>query len=181
MTEVIIEDVHTKDMIESELMYCIGDKGSMLTLARFMHLCRKKSPYIHGGVVSDKDRVVAKIITNQMTLADSSFDAMITDELAAVSRAFEIVETEKNTGQKSIIPPYGPEWLADFMTAVADAMPSLTPDAMLHKTPMVLLIHLAAASHRKNGGVTKRPENVEEAYRKLMELSDQSEQTTDET
>lgn len=181
MTEVIVKDVHTQDMINDELMYCIGDNDSMLTLARFMRLCYKQSPYIYGGVVSDKDRVTAKITTNQMTLADSLFDEKITDELAAVNRAFEIVITEKDTGQKSIIPPYGPEWLADFMTAVADAMPSLTPDVMLRKTPMVLLIHLAAASHRKNGGVTKRPENVEEAYQKLMELSNQSEQTTDET
>lgn len=175
MTEVIIEDVHTKTQIQSELMYCIGDNGSMLTLARFMRLCYNHSPYIYGGVVSEKDRIIAKIAVNQKKLDDGSFDVEITDELAAVSRAFEIVETEKGTGQKSIIPPYGPEWLTDFMAAVADAMPSLTPDVMLHKTPMVLLVHLGAASHRKNGGVTKRPANVEEAYKKLIELSNQPE------
>lgn len=175
MTEVIIEDVHTKTQIKSELMYCIGDNDSMLTLARFMRLCHMHSPYIFGGVVSDQNRMVAKIATGQKDLDDRLFDVEFADELAAVNRAFEIIETDKGSGRQSIIPLYGPEWLTDFMAAVADAIPSLTPDVMLHKMPMVLLIHLAAASHRKNGGVTKRPANVEEAYKKLIELSNQPE------
>lgn len=170
MTVVTVDDIHTPEMIADETLFCIGDHKPMVTLAGFMRLCQGKSPYVFGGVVSDQDIVdAAHCVDNWCGLHGAELDDALRKELAAVSRAFEIIQTD----EKSVIPPFGPEWLTNFMAAVADAMPSLTPNMMLHKTPMVLLVHLAAASHRKNGGTTRRPDNAEAVFMAL-DLIDQT-------
>lgn len=176
MTEVIVEDIHTPEMVADETLFCIGDRLSMVTLAGFMRLCVIKSPYVFGGDVTlDDVNAACKALGSP---DNAAFDDDLRTELAAVNRAFEIIETDKRNDQKSVIPPFGPEWLADFMTAVADAMPSITPRKMLKETPMVLLVHLAAASHRKNGGVTRRPTNTEAAFQILNELEEKADDET---
>ena len=176
MTEVFVEDIHTPEMVADETLFCIGDRLSMVTLAGFMRLCVIKSPYVFGGDVTlDDVNAACKALGSPVNAA---FDDDLRTELAAVNRAFEIIETDKRNGQKSVIPPFGPEWLADFMAAVADAMPSITPKKMLKETPMVLLVHLAAASHRKNGGVTRRPTNTEAAFQILNELEEKADNET---
>ncbi len=171
MTVISVEDIHTPEMIADETMVCIGDYRPMVTLAGFMRLCVKKSPYVFGGAVSDQDIAdAASVVDNWSGLQGEAFDNALRLELAAVSRAFEIIHPDAEGRSKSVIPPFGPEWMADLMTAVADAMPSLTPNMMLHKTSMVLLVHLAAASHRKNGGVTSRPDNAEAVFKALESI-----------
>lgn len=170
MTEIFIEDVHTPEMIADETLFCIGDHKPMVTLAGFMRLCIGKSPYVFGGSATLDDVNAASVALGSPD--NAAFDDDLRTELAAVSRAFEIIETDMAAGPKSVIPPFGPEWMVDFMAAVADVMPSLTPNMMLHKTPMVFLAHLAAASHRKNGGITKRPTNAEAAFMALQSIKE---------
>ncbi len=167
-----VKDLHTPDMIANELAYCIGEIKPMITLAAFMKLCLIKSPYIAGGKITVVDRNYAlDVIRNPDKLRGRKFDAAICGELAAISRVFEIIVKDSQAKTTSEIDSFGPEWLADFMGSVADAMPSMQPDTMLHKTAMVTLVHLAAASHRKNGGVTRRPIDMNDAYRQLQELN----------
>lgn len=174
MTVVSVDDIHTPEMIAEELLICIGDHKPMVTLAGFMRLCSRNSPYVFGGVVSDQDVVDATYsVDNWFGLQGTEFDNALRMELAAVNRAFEIIQADEGDGRKSVIPPFGPEWMTDLMAAAADAMPTLTPNMMLHKTPMVLLVHLAAAAHRKNGGVTRRPDNAEAVF-KALESIDQT-------
>lgn len=176
MAVVHIDDLHTPEMIDSELAFCIGDLKPMVTLAGFMRLCRCHSPYIFGGDLSPRDVTDATYyVDNWCGLHGDEFDHALRCEMAAISRAFEIIVQDAKAVNISV-KPYGPEWLADFMTAVADAMPTMTPNIMLHKTPMVLLVHLAAASHRKNGGRTRRPIS-DDAFRKLFAGSTPSEDT----
>ncbi len=167
-----VKDLHSPDMIANELAYCIACIKPMVTLDAFMQLCLEKSPYVTGGKITVADRNYAlDVVRNPDKLRGRKFDAALCGELAAISRVFEIIVKDPKAKTASKIKSFGPEWLADFMASVADAMPSMTPDAMLHKTSMVMLVHLAAASHRKNGGATCRPIDMDDAYRQLKELN----------
>ena len=166
-----VKDLHSPEMIADELVFCIDIKP-MITLAGFMRLTLMKSPYVKGGEITEDDRNRAlEAVRNPDKLEGCKFDAALCGELAAISRVFDIIIRDPKAKSASQIESFGPEWLADFMTSVADAMPSMTPDVMLHKTSMVMLAHLAAASHRKNGGVTRRPIDMDDAYRQLEELN----------
>ena len=171
MTVFHVDDVHTPEMIDHELMLCISDMKPMVTLANFLDLCQARSPFVFGGEITDEDRQFAFcVVNNPFNLKGGKFDAALRMELAAISRAFEIIVPEKQAGPASQIPPYGPEWMTNLMAAAADAIPSLTVPVMLRKMSMVMLVHLVAASHRKNGGRTKRPTNAEAAFKLLQSL-----------
>ena len=186
MTVYHVDDVHTPEMIDDELLICIGDHKPMVTLAGFMRLCSRKSPFVFGGVVSDQEVAKATYdVDNWCGLQGKEFENALRVELDAISRAFEIIVPEKQAGPASQIPPYGPEWMTNLMAAASDAIPSLTVPVMLYKMSMVMLVHLVAASHRKNGGKTKRPTNAEAAFRLLQSLdqrdnADKCEQPVDD-
>ncbi len=103
-----------------------------------------------------------------LDIPESEADRFLRRQIAACNCAFEIIQTTPADSFQSSMPQLGPEWMADLMASAANACPALTPDAMLHGTPLVLLIHLAAAAHRKNGGTTRRPSDDAAAVRLLQ-------------
>ena len=72
---------------------------------------------------------------------------------------YKEILTKITTGQKLTeddTDTLGPEWLADLYTAVSRAAPGI-PWREFLDMPLAAATHLAAASHRANGGKTERP------------------------
>ena len=158
MTETYdIQSRHTDEMVADETRFCIGDFLPMVTLGGFLRLCLMKSPYVFGGDVTlDDVNAACRALGSR---DNANFDADLRMEMDAIWRAFEIIVPSQHAAVTSQIPEYGPEWMADIMAAAADAVPSLTVRDMLDRLPMITLIHLVAAAHRKNGGTTRRPDD----------------------
>jgi hypothetical protein len=178
MTRIIVEDAFTPEQLALETMLVTGRRKHTVTLAGFVSLIGVNSPYITGKEIFEVDRRLAITtlgIPKRMTdMGEEVLDDFIRSELEAVFRAFGIiVSAPQSTGQKSDMPPFGPEWITNIMAAAADALPSLTADDILNKLPLVLIAHLAAASHRRNGGVTRRPSNAMKALEQLEKMKNE--------
>ena len=152
-------------MVDDEIDICLSG-GDRFTLADFMRLRNIHSPYIFGGSVTLKDIEAAAA---ELDMETDGVDAFLRRQMAACNRAFEIIQAPHQQAKfHSETPVLGPEWMTDIMAAAASACPALTPDDMLHATPLVLLIHLAGAAHRRNGGITRRPSDDAAAIRLLQ-------------
>lgn len=178
MTRIIVEDAFTPEQLALETMLVTGRRKHTVTLAGFVSLIGVNSPYITGKEILEVDRRQAittlGIPDSMKKMGDEILDDFIRSELEAVFRAFGIiVSAPQSTGQKSDMPPFGPEWITNIMAAAADALPSLTADDILNRLPLVLIAHLAAASHRRNGGVTRRPSNAMKALEQLEKMKNE--------
>lgn len=170
MTEPIdIPPLHTREMIDDETAICLGEmkRKFNLTLSLFLKMVARRPQFGMDGVLTDEDIAFAAGKEDPGYVAP-----LLIRQIAAVWRAFEIIRPSRHEGaERSEIPEYGPEWLADILAAAADAVPSLGVREMLDDLPMVLLVHLVAAAHRKNGGITRRPDDSEAIAEKLRELN----------
>lgn len=83
----------------------------------------------------------------------------IVREIETALRALETIVPAANAGQKLTednTDTIGPEWLADLYAVVSRAAPGI-PWREFLDMPLAAATHLAAASHRANGGKTERP------------------------
>ena len=181
MSRIVVPDAVTSEDLALETMLVTGRRKHTVTLAGFVSLIDINSPYITEKEIFEVDRKLAittlGIPDSLKKMGDGVLDEFIRSELKAVFRAFGIiVSAPQSTGQKSDMPPFGPEWITNIMAAAADALPSLTADDILNKLPLVLIAHLAAASHRRNGGITKRPTNASKALELLETITNEQHQ-----
>ena len=161
MAEIFdIPSAHTKQMIDDEVAVCLGGlkKSCKLTLSLFMKMVARRPELGMDGILTDDDIAFAGSIFRMERKLDTVRETL-TRQMDATWRAFEIIQSRNGTGETSEIPPFGPEWMTDILAGAAEAVPSLSVREMLDELPMALLIHLVAAAHRKNGGITRRPDD----------------------
>lgn len=162
MAEIFdIPSAHTKQMIDDEVAVCLGGlkKSCKLTLSLFMKMVANRPELGMDGILTDDDIAFVGSVFRMERKLDTVRE-MLTRQMDATWRAFEIiVQAKHSSGETSEIPPFGPEWMTDILAGAAEAIPSLSVREMLDELPMALLIHLVAAAHRKNGGITRRPDD----------------------
>jgi len=164
-----VDDVHTPEQIAEEVRQCLG-ASHPFCLGHVMALSLSKSPYIEGGRVSDSDIALARSIVGLPEKTPlQEVHAIITQAMAAAWRGLEIIQPRPQKGPASQMPKMGPEWMADIMAGAAEALPSLTYRQLLWEVPLAMTTHLIAAACRKNGSITKRPDNILAALKMLRE------------
>ena len=166
---------HTPEMVEDELRDFLAEFAPSHhcrpTLGQLMRLRLAHSPFIFGGKVTPQALADAKEILgfdeydppNDDDPTDAEAIAEITSAIRTALRPLEIIQPshEKRISARpsSKFDTWGPEWLADIMASVANAVPGVTPVTILWKMPACQAFHLVAAAVRKNGGCTRRPED----------------------
>ena len=167
-----IEKTHTDEMIAHEVQSMLGASKILLTLGMVESLWLLKSPYILGGKIEADDLGKALEIIPHGDLQPLDFHTALLDELAAAWRAYEIiVPDDKPTGDNkhSEIDTFSPEWLADTINQATQAMPSLTYKQILWEVPLTMILHLGISTARRNGAITRRPDDMQEALKMLRE------------
>ena len=163
-----IARLHSTEQVEAELRIALSSKPR-LTMGRLLPLHLARSPFIEGGELTPETLAEAMAIMGQTE--PKGFCNALSDELAAAWRVQEIFPSDGEKS-KSKYDAYSPEWMCDFMTLAATALPSLTYHQALWEIPLVALLHLGAAAQRKNGGATRRPDN--EVFRMLQDINRES-------
>lgn len=171
MTAIIhVDEIHTPDQVADELRHLLGAAPVTLTCGGVIRLRLAESPFVHGGSYGEDDVQAAMAGIGAKSSGDWQRDALaIQAAIAAANRAFEIVPPDPRYNPNPP-PPLGPEWLADLAAAAGAALPGLTWDYFLWQLPFVAAAHLLAAAVRKNGGHTRRPDNVLAALKALQAL-----------
>jgi len=160
-------ELHTPAMIDAETRSMLCSSGIVLTAGHVMALALARSPYVLGGTPTEDHIRQAMAIVGITDMSLPAASNAICSEIQTAFRVFEIIPSSMPGDRKDTI---GPEWFADIFAACARAMPALTWEAFLHRIPMVVVAHLAAAAHRAAGGRTQRPENFDSAFKVLDEL-----------
>jgi len=160
-------------MISDELKGMLGAGGLTLTLGMVESLWMLESPYIKGGKVEEQDLARALELIPHGEMTPIEFHEALIKELETAFRAYEIIvpdrDEKKNDGKTSEIDTFSPEWLADTISSACSAMPSLTYRQVLWEVPVVMVFHLAVSTARRNGCITRRPDDLKEAVRLLRE------------
>ena len=156
--------------MEAELRICL-DSGAKLTLGRLLQLKLKQSPFLDGGRLTPEALAEAISIMGGGEAVDVC--SHLTEQIAAAWRVMEIYPPDGEKS-KSRYDAYSPEWMCDLIALAAEALPSLTYHQALWEIPLVALLHLGAAAHRKNGGATRRPDNDNEVFRMLQSINQSS-------
>lgn len=147
---------HTEGQVLYELMACLG-RGRHISLYQYVLLQQL-------GMATD-DADIAELLQG---MAPDEADR----DMEAIYRVYEIIaggiDDTAPKGKTSEYPPHGPEWLCDMVAKVCHAIPSMTWDQVLDM-PMVRVLHLAAAGGRMEGMATRRPLDMDEAWRLFTE------------
>ncbi len=101
----------------------------------------------------------------------------IVREIETALRALETIVPDANAGQKLTeddTDTIGPEWLADLYAVVSRAAPGI-PWREFLDMPLAAATHLAAASHRANGGRTERPMDWASALEQMVDFRESDE------
>lgn len=175
MSEIVVNKLHTTEMIKAEVMDMLGAGKLLLTLGMVEGLWLVDSPYVKGGVVKpeDVDRAMEVCCVDKEKNA-LEFHVELTEAIETACRPYEIIvpdPTQKDDGKQSEVPMFSPEWVADTISMACQAMPSLTLNQILWETPFVFVTHLAVSTARKHGSQTRRPDDVKEAIRQLKEMN----------
>ena len=145
--------MHSPEMQDAELREMLGGSlaGGAITAGVLMALWLERSPYLVGGVPTpDADAALLRLTRR----------SSIPEALAALDTALRplgIIRQPSGRTLPRCYDGYGPEWLADLVSAAARALPSLTWADAMWRTPLCLLGHLAGAAVRAVGGRTERP------------------------
>lgn len=150
---------HTEGQVMYELMACLG-RGRHISLYQYVMLQQLD--------LATDDADAAELLQD-MTPEEAAAD------MEAIYRVYEIIaggaDDTAPKGKTSDYPPHGPEWLCDIVAKACHAIPSMTWDQVLDM-PMVAVLHLAAAGGRMEGMITKRPLDMDEAWRLFQEWDD---------
>lgn len=172
MTEFLVEKLHTDEMVKAEMRDMLGAGSLKVTLGTIESLWLVDSPYLKGGDVKEEDLANAMSLIEHGDMEPLDFHKTLMDTLDTAWRAFEIIvpnKDSKDDGKHSEIEIFSPEWLADTISQACHALPSLTYREILWELPVAMTFHLAVSTARRNGEITRRPDDVQEAVRLLKE------------
>lgn len=173
MTEIVVNKLHSDAMLESELRAMLGTGEIKLTLGGLMGLVLVKSPYVFGGKVDENSLLQAYTLIAHGDLDAVQFHNALQDELDTAFRVFELLVPDDDPtakkGKTSEMETFSPEWFADIMSHACQAMPSLSYDQILGQIPLTMIFHLNLSTARRNGAITRRPDNIKEALNILKE------------
>jgi len=173
MTEIVVNKLHTDAMLESELRAMLGTGEIKLTLGGLIGLVLVKSPYVFGGKVDEDSLSQAYTLIDHGQLDVMQFHKALQDELDTAFRVFELLVPDDDPtakkGKTSEMETFSPEWFADIMSQACQAMPSLSYDQILGQVPLTTIFHLNLSTARRNGAITRRPDDVKEALKILKE------------
>lgn len=164
----IVEKLHSDDMIKSEVQTMLGAGKINLTLGVVESLWLLDSPYIKGGKVEPSDLMKAmELIPSELEPID--FHNALNEAIDSAFRIFEIIvpDDENSNAKHSEIEIFSPEWIADIVSQACNALPSLTYHQVLWEIPLMMVFHLVISNARKNGVITRRPDNMQEALQML--------------
>lgn len=171
--KITVEKTHTDEMIADELKAMLGAGKVRITLGGLASLVVMKSPYVYGGKVTEKELEAAYRLIGHGNLGPMEFHEALQEELETAFRVFEtIVPDDKpgNQSKTSEIGLYSPEWFADIISQTCQSMPSLTYRQLMDEIPLAMVFHLSVSACRRNGALTRRPDDVKEALKKFKEM-----------
>jgi len=172
--KITVEKLHTSAMLDEELKTMLGASEIKLTLGGLMSLVIVNSPYIYGGKVDEEALAKAFTFIEHGSLDIVTFHTALQNALDTAFRVFEIIEPDedptKRGGKTSEITDFSPEWFADIISQACQSMPSLTYHQILYETPLVTVFHLAVSTARRNGAITRRPDDTLAAIAQFREL-----------
>lgn len=167
--KIKVEGLHSEAQIMAEVQSCIKDAPLFICLGHVMRLASVKSPYIYGGTIEPYDTEVAAYIMMYDCKDLQQFHEDFSKELETAFRPYGIVEGKaEETAEHSEIEVFSPEWMADLIGLASQSL-SMTYDDALWKIPMTMMAHLALATARRHGLITKRPMDVKAALKALKE------------
>ena len=166
--------LHTADMVNAELDAMMGAGRIRLCLGHLMQLARMHSPYIYGGKVTEMDLALAMSLWPHDTGNEPDplqFHKDLIAEIDAAFRPLDLFDSSNHddTGRKSDIRAFSPEWMADIMRAACQSMPSLGYREIMWEVPLTLVMHLGVAESRAQGATTSRPRDYKAAIRIMRE------------
>lgn len=168
MEEVESKQLHTPGMIDDEILSMLGKTRLKVALAHVVLLARLDSPFLTGDEVSIDDYSTALEILDVDDYEDFGIDLVY--ELNTAFRVYDIIlpPMEKDAiHNRTQIAYWSPEWVAQVVSMACCACPSLTLDDVLWHLPMTMTLHLMASTIRRNGGETRRPEDMADALKAL--------------
>lgn len=170
--DITVNKLHTDEMVKAEVSAMLGE-GMLLTLGMVERLWLHGSPYVKGGKVTTDDLACALAIVPHGDMGIEDFHNALVDALTTAWRAYEIIVPDKKeeNGKASEIEMFSPEWLAETVSQACHSMPSLTVQQVLWEAPLALVLHLVVSQARRNGAITRRPDDIMEALRRLKELN----------
>lgn len=171
--KITVKKLHTEAMVKQEMKEMLGAVEFKLTLGMVEGLWLIDSPYILGGDVTKDALERAMTVCNAKEDTDPLvFHKTLLTAIETAIRPYELIVPDppkEEDGKKSEITIFSPEWLADTVSVACQAMPSLTVREILWEIPMTLVTHLAVSTARRNGAITRRPDDVKEALRIFKE------------
>lgn len=161
-TNIEVQYKHTEGQVMYELMACLGDDGPHMNMRQYILMHQ-----LNLDIDSKASRENLKGIDPENAK----------EEMEAIMRVFEIMaegidHTTPTSGRSSDYPIHGPEWMCDVVSKAAHALPSLTWDDAM-SMPLVRLLHLAAAGGRMEGMVTRRPIDLDKAWKEFVAWDDE--------
>ena len=170
--KIEVELTHTDEMMADELRAMLGVSRVRLTLGAFASLSLLRSPYVHGGEVTEEALATAMDLVRHEDMSPLEFHAELQREMDAAFRAFETIQpdNEPSGGKTSDILPFSPEWFADIIASACQSMPSITYKQAWRDVPMTMLTHLAVSTARRGGAITARPTDIKDALARFREM-----------
>lgn len=169
-TKFIVEKLHSTEQVKAELRDALGAGKINVTLGMLESLWLLDSPYLRGGKVEPKDLEMAMELIPHGDLNPVAFHNALSDTIETAWRAWEIVVPDNGGGkEESEYEIFSPEWMTDVVSQACHAVPSLTLKEALWEVPIAMLFHLGTSASRRNGAITRRPDNIKEALSKLKE------------
>lgn len=164
----VVEKLHDTEQVKAELKDALGAGKINVTIGMLESLWLLDSPYLQGGKVEPKDLEVAMEIIPHGDLNPVAFHNALEDTIKTAWKIWEIVVPDNNSGGKeSEYEIFSPEWMTDVISQACRAVPSLTLKEALWEVPIAMLFHLGTSTSRRNGAITRRPDNVKEALSML--------------
>ena len=151
---------HSAEDLEREFQALLLEGGG-LTLRGFMRLAMAGHPFMLGGYLTPEN----------IYMAEQACGVQYPAIEAGLKGFFQVLEclVPEKGAKRPRVEPFIPEWCADILATVASVFPALKPGEIL-QLPLVAVGHYILASHRKNGGTTRRPmdnSSVKEALEAL--------------
>lgn len=171
--KITVEKTHTDEMVRDELKAMLGASKIHLTLGALASLAVLKSPYIYGGSVTENVLETAFGLVKHEEMSPLEFHEALQSEIDTAFRVFETIvpdHKESANDKTSEIETFSPEWFSDTIAQACQSMPSLTHKQVLWEMPLVFVFHLAISTARRNGAITRRPNDVKAAIREFKAM-----------
>lgn len=166
----VIEKLHSTEQVKTELRDALGAGKLKVTIGMLESLWLLDSPYLQGGKVEPKDLEVAMEIIPHGDMNPVAFHSALVDTIKTAWRIWEIVVPDNNGGGKeSEYEVFYPEWVTDVISQACRAVPSLTLKEALWEVPIAMLFHLGTSASRRNGAITRRPDDMKAAISRIKE------------